>query len=157
MAICVYQAEKEAESVNKKLGRLLRPGVGVYFVVMALFCGAALVLGYYWLAAAEAAVTLLAFTLYMLNRSYRDRQIHKYIQTTSNTLESMGRGESPFPALLVRLGDGGIIWTNAKFSDLTGIADTMVEPQLDEILPGFSTEWLVAGKTECPHDVMLDG
>ena len=89
MAICVYQAEKEAETVNKKLGRLFRPGVGGYFVVMALFCGAALVLGHYWLAAGESAVTLLAFTIYMINRNYRDRQLHKYIQSTSNTLESM--------------------------------------------------------------------
>ena len=143
--------------MNKKLGRLLRPGVGIYFVVMALFCGAALVLGEYWLAAAESAVTLLVFTVYMVNRSYRDRQIRKYIQSASNTLESVGRGESPFPAVLVRLGDGGIIWTNARFSELTGVADTMVEPQLDEVLPGFSTDWLASGKTECPQDVTLDG
>jgi len=143
--------------VNKKLGRLLRPGVGLYFVAMALFCCAALVAGQYWLAAGESAVTLLVFAIYMVNRNYRDRQLHKYIQSTSNTLESMGRGESPFPAVLVRLGDGGIVWTNSKFSDLTGIADTMIEPQLDEILPGFSADWLVSGKTECPHDVTLDG
>ena len=142
--------------MSKKLGRLFRPGVGAYFVVMALFCAAALVLEYYWLAAGEAAVTLLSFAIYMMNRNYRDRQIQKYIQSTSNTLESMGRGESPFPAMLVRLGDGGIVWTNAKFSDLTGIADTMMEPQLEDILPGFSTDWLISGKTECPHDVTLD-
>jgi len=115
------------------------------------------VAGQYWLAAGESAVTLLVFAIYMVNRNYRDRQLHKYIQSTSNTLESMGRGESPFPAVLVRLGDGGIVWTNSKFSDLTGIADTMIEPQLDEILPGFSADWLVSGKTECPHDVTLDG
>lgn len=143
--------------MNKRLGRLLRPGVGMYFIVMALFCGAALVAGHYWLAAAESAITLLVFTIYMVSRSYRDRQLHKYIQSTSNTLESMGRGESPFPAVMVRLGDGGIVWTNARFSDLTGIGDTMIEPQLEEILPGFSTEWLASGKTECPHDVTLDG
>ena len=143
--------------MSKKLGRLLRPGVGVYFVVMAVFCAAALVLGEYWLAAAESAVTLVVFTIYMVNRNYRDRQIRKYIQSASNTLEAVGRGESPFPAVLVRLGDGGIIWTNARFSELTGIADTMVEPQLEEVLPGFSTDWLASGKTECPHDVTLDG
>jgi len=143
--------------VNNKLRRLLRPGAGGYFVVMALFCSAALVLGHYWLAAAESGVTLLAFAIHMVNRNYRNRQIHKYIQSASNTLESMGRGDSPFPAVLVRLGDGGIIWTNSRFSSLTGISDTMVDPQLEEILPGFSTEWLISGKTECPHDVTLDG
>ena len=152
-----YQPEMEAEIVNKRLGRLLRPGVGAYFVVMALFCAAALVLGYYWLAAAESAITLMAFTIHMINRNYRNRQIQRYIQSAANTLESMGRGDSPFPAVLVRLADGGIVWTNSRFSALTGIADTMIEPQLEEILPDFSTEWLVSGKTECPQDVTLDG
>ena len=142
--------------MNHKLGKLLRPGMGVYFAVMALFCAATLVAGHYWLAAGESAVTLLVFAGYRISRNRRDRQIRRYIQSASNTLESMGKGESPFPALLVRLGDGGIIWTNSRFSELTGVADTMVEPQLDEILPGFSTDWLASGKTEAPHDVTMN-
>ncbi len=143
--------------MNKRLGRLLRPGLGVYYVVMALFCAAALVTGEYVLAAVEAAVTLLVFTGYMVNRRNRDRQLKKYLQSEENTLESLGRGESPFPAVLVRLGDGGIVWTNRRFSELTGVADTMIEPLLEDVLPGFSTEWLSSGKTECPRDVTLAG
>ena len=141
--------------MNNKLGRLLRPGLGIYFVVMACFCGATLLAGNYWLAAVEAAVTLLVFAGYMMSRKYRDRQILKYIQSASNTLESLGKGESPFPAVLVRLGEGGIVWANAKFSELTGVSDTMIEPQLEEVLPGFSTAWLASGKTESPHDVTI--
>ena len=143
--------------MNYKLGRLLRPGMGVYFVVMAVFCGATLLAGHYWLAAAESAVTLVVFAVYMVGRNHRDHQLRKYIQSASNTLESLGNGESPFPAFLVRLGDGGIVWTNAKFSELTGVADTMIEPQLEEVLPGFTTDWLISGKTEYPHDVALNG
>ena len=143
--------------MNNRLGRLLRPGMGVYFVVMALFCAAALLAGHYWLAAAESAVTLMVFGAYMVNRNRRDRKIRRYIRSASNTLESLGKGESPFPAVLVRLGDNGIVWTNARFTELTGIADTMIEQQLEEVLPGFSTDWLASGKTECPHDVNLDG
>ncbi len=142
--------------MNKKLGRLLRPGVGVYFAVMAVFCAAALLAGEYWLAAGESAVTLAVFAVYTINRNRRDRQIQRYLQTASNTLEALSKGECPFPAMLVRLGDGGIVWTNRSFSELTGIADTMIEPQLEEILPGFSTDWLASGKTESPHDVTID-
>ena len=143
--------------VKTKLNRLLRPGMGMYFVVMATFCAAALIAGEYWLSAAEAVVTLLVFLVYMLSRKSRDYKIRKYVESASNTLESLGRGESPFPAVLVRLGDGGIIWTNSRFSELTGIADTMMEQQLEEVIPGFSTDWLATGKTESPHDVTLDG
>jgi len=148
---------KEALAVNKRLGRLLRPGLGVYYVAMALFCAAALVTGEYVLAAVEAAVTLLVFTGYMVNRNNRDRQLKKYLQSEESTLESLGRGESPFPAVLVRLGDGGIVWTNRRFSELTGVADTMIEPLLEDVLPGFSTDWLSSGKTEAGRDVTLAG
>ena len=141
--------------MNRKLGGLLRPGMGAYFFVMAAFCAAALLEGQYWLAAAETSVTLLVFSLYIWNRNRRDRQIQQYIQTASNTLEATSQGESPLPAVLTRLGDGGIIWANHRFSELTGYADTMMEQQLDEVLPDFSTDWLTAGKTECPKDATL--
>ena len=141
--------------VNRKLGRLLRPGMGVYFFVMAGFCVAALLEQQYWLAAAETSVTLLVFMLYIMNRNRRDRLLQQYIQTASNTMEASSQGESPLPAVLVRLGDGGIIWANHRFSELTGYADTMMEQQLDEVLPNFSTDWLASGKTECPTDVTL--
>ena len=143
--------------MNKKLNRLLRPGVGVYYIILALFCAAALVNGYYWLAAVESAATMLVFAVYMFNRNRRDRKILQYIQSASNTMESMSRGDSPFPAMLVRLGDNGIVWANGRFTELTGISDTMVEVQLEELLPDFSTDWLASGKTECPHDVTMDG
>ena len=141
--------------MKRKLGRLLRPGMGAYFAVMAAFCAAALLEEHYWLAAAETSVTLAVFMLYVMNRSRRNRQIQQYIQTASNTLEAASQGESPLPAVLVRLGDGGIIWANHRFSELTGYADTMMEQQLDEVLPDFSTDWLAAGKTECSRDVTL--
>ncbi len=141
--------------MKRKLGRLLRPGMGAYFAVMGFFCALALMGGEYWLAVAESSLTLLVFLLYMMNRSRRNRQIQQYIQTASNTMEANSQGESPLPAVLVRLGDGGIIWANHRFSELTGYADTMMEQQLEEILPDFTTDWLASGKTECPKDVTL--
>ena len=141
--------------MNRKLGRMLRPGMGMYFVVMALFCAAALLTQQYWLAAAESSVTLLVFTLYVVNRRKRDKEIQKQLEEYTNTLESSSQGESPLPAVLVRLGDGGIIWANHRFSELTGYADTMMEQHLDEVMPGFSTDWLASGKTESPRDVRL--
>ena len=64
--------------MRTKLNRLLRPGMGMYFVVMAMFCAAALLGGHYWLAAAESAITLLVFAVYMVSRNHRDQQIRKY-------------------------------------------------------------------------------
>ena len=141
--------------MNKKLGKLFRPGMGGYFVILAVFCAATLLAAQYWLAAAESAVTLVVFMIYVYRRNERDQQIRRYIETASNTLEHLGHGESPFPAVLARLGDGGIIWANHRFSELTGYSDSMIEQNLEEVLPGFSPDWLASGKTECPHDVIL--
>ena len=143
--------------MNRKLGRLLQPSMGVYFFVMAAFCGASLLEEQYWLAAAETSVTMVVFMLYVLSRKNRERQIQQYLQTASNTLEGTAQGESPLPAVLVRLADGGIVWANQRFSELTGYADTMMEQQLEDVLPDFTVEWLSDGKTEAPEDVMLDG
>lgn len=141
--------------MNRKLTRLLRPGMGIYFIVMAIFCAAALLRGHYWLAAVETGVTLVLFVLYLLGRSRRGRMIQEFIQSASNTLEATSQGEAPLPAVLIRLGDNAIIWANHGFSEITGYADGMMEQQLEEILPGFSADWLLAGKPECPKDVTL--
>ena len=143
--------------MNKKLGRLLRPSRSIYFALLAIFCAASLSVRQYWLAAAEAAVTLIAFFLFVANKRHRDRQIRQYIQSASNTLEALGQGRTPFPATLVRLGDGGIVWSNHRFSDITGIGDSMMEQNLTDVLPGFTTDWLAERKTEYPYDVTLDG
>lgn len=141
--------------MNRKLGRLLRPGMGAYFFVMAAFCAAALLVGHYWLAAGEMTVTVVTFLLYVLDRTRRERKIQQYIQSASNTLEASSGGEAPLPAVMVRLGDGDIVWGNHRFSELTGYADTMTQLRLEEVLPDFPLDWLTAGKTESPHDAVL--
>ena len=141
--------------MRKKLGKLLQPEMGWYFAVLVIFCGAALYVGAYWLAAAEAVASLLVFLLFTLARNHRNKKLKQYLQSMSNTLEGVGQGESPFPAALVRLGDGSIIWANDKFSDLTGVAEAMVDYRLEDILPGFSTEWLTAGHNQAGSDVTL--
>lgn len=141
--------------MNRKLARLLRPGMGIYFFVMAAFCAAALLRGHYWLAVAETVVTLVLFILYVISRNHRSRQIQAFVLSASNTLEATSQGEGPLPAVLIRLGDGAIIWANHGFSELTGYADGMMEQNLEEILPGFSADWLLAGKTECPKDMTM--
>ena len=141
--------------MKNRLNRLLRPGMGSYFVVMGVFCALALAARQYWLAAAEGIVTLVMFSLYTLDRNNRQKQIQNYIQSASNTLEAVSHGDSPFPMVLARLGDGGIIWANRQFCALTGFNDIMMEQNLEDVIPAFSTDWLASGKTECPYDVTI--
>ena len=143
--------------MNKKLGQLIHPGMGIYFTVMVLFCLSALVLDYVALAIGEAIITLVVFTFYMLRKAHRHRQLQQYLQSIPGSIESVSHGECPFPMVMIRLGDGGIVWANEKFIQLTGFSDTMLVQNIHGVLPTFSTDWLGDRKTEAPYDVELEG
>ena len=141
--------------MKKRMNWMLRPGMGTYFFILGLFCAVALLAGQYWLALGETLLTLAMFGLYTIDRKRRHREIRHFIRSASNTLESVSHGESPFPMALIRLGDGGIMWANHQFSEITGFSDTMMEQTLEDVIPGLSTEWLASGKTECPRDAAI--
>ena len=141
--------------MSKKTGRLLNPGLGLYIGVMLGFCLATALLGQFLLAAVEAAVILLLFASYLLFRKVRRRQLLRFIQDSPNTLESGSRSESPFPTVIIRLGDSGIVWVNDQFVNITGFSDLMSEQYLYVVLPGFKTDWLLDQKTEAPYDITI--
>ena len=143
--------------MSKKLNRLLNPGMGLYFWVMASFCLATALLGQFFLAAVEALVVLLLFLSYLIYRKVRQRQLLRYIQEDPNTAGSASHGESPFPTAVIRLGDSGIVWANDQFVKITGFSDTMSEQYIFDFLPDFTTDWLTERKNEAPCDVTIGG
>ena len=148
---------KEAVQLKNKLTQLLRPHMGVYFGVMGVFSGVAMLMEQYWLGATMAAAASLMFALHNLDRTYRRKQLQRYLQQEETTLEASSRGEAPFPAVMVRLGDGGIVWANQGFCRMTEFNDTMKEHDIQNLIPDLRTDWLVERKTECPNDVTING
>ena len=143
--------------MKNKLNRLLRPHMGVYYSVMGVFSGLAVLLEQYWLGATIGASAVLLYILYHLDRNNRRRKLQRYLERDENTLEASSKGEAPFPAVMVRLGDGAIVWANQSFSRMTGFNDTMMEHNLQDLIPDLRTDWIVDRKTECPGDVTVDG
>ena len=141
--------------MKKKLNRLLRPQMGLYFAAMGICALVALIFEQYWLGALEGAAALALYGIYSLDRAYRQKELQKYLQEAENTLESSSRGDAPFPAVMVRLGDGGIVWTNQSFCKMTGLDDTMRPHDIQELVPGLTFDWLTDRKTECPYDVTV--
>ena len=82
--------------MNKKLKRMLQPGMGLYFMVLVFFCGWALLEKNYVLAVGEAAVTALLFTFYLIRKRLRSRDLQAFIQSTFNTLDMAQGAELPF-------------------------------------------------------------
>ena len=137
--------------MNRKLGRLLEPGLNVYFVTMLVFSLASLVAGDGELALIELVATGALYAYYYYSKLRRRRELEAFIQSTTNTLGTTDGGKTPFPMVLVRMVDGNLIWANESFQRLSGFRDKMYEQKITDLLPDFTTEWLISGKNEYPH------
>ena len=142
--------------MNKKLARLLQPGMGWFFGVLIAFCAAAVFLGFYPLAIGEAVATVLLFALYWVLKRRRNKEIQAFIQSTFNTLDVTKGAENPFPMVLIRLVDGGIVWNNDKFATMTGFKEKLSDQLISRVVPTMTTDWLASGKSEYPYDVTID-
>ena len=116
--------------MNRKLGRLLEPGMEVYFIVMLLFAFAALVAGNGYLALAELVATLILFAVYYFKKIQRRRELEAFIQSATNTLGNTDGGRTPFPMALVRMGDGALIWANDSFVGLSGFRERIYSSRI---------------------------
>ncbi len=142
--------------MNKKMERLLKPNTGAQFIILLLFGIAALVMEQYLLSAAAITVTAVMFVAYLIFRGYRRKQIDAFVAGLTQTHNVSHGTQSPFPMVVVRLADGGIVYVNDAFARLTGFRDLFQEHAIETFLPDFKTDWLTSGITEYPQDVTID-
>ena len=143
--------------MNKKLERLLRPNMGLYYVLMLGFVAATALLQQYVLAGIEFAVWALVMTGYLLHQANRKKQIKSFLDKAVDEQSGVQGQRPPFPMVALRIADGGIVFANDRFIGLTGMNDVMKERNISDVLPGFDISWLASGKTEYPYDVRLGG
>lgn len=143
--------------MDKKHGRLMWPGLWMYFAFMVGFALAAALTENWALAGVEAGATVLLLAYYMLCRTRRRRVIQSYIRENFSSTDADNGGEAPFPMALVRLGDEAVLWANDTFSKITGYQEKYLEQRMSTLMPEFTLEWLAAGKNEYPYDVTLAG
>jgi len=141
--------------MNKKLGKLLWPGLWLFYLVMAVCVAAAVLLEQYILAGAEAALLLIVAAYYLLTRARRRREVRNFVKSTLGEATAHTNADIPFPMVMVRLGEGSIIWANDAFCSITGYQDKYLEQPLDSVMPDFPIDWLTTGKDEAPYDVTI--
>ena len=142
--------------MNKKLGWILKPRYSIFFVALMGFSAAALFMGHYLLAGVEFAVSALLLTLVLLLKARNRASLQAYLNNALDETQGMN-AQPTFPMLAFRLADGGIIFRNDLFSQISGTKAGLDERRVSDILPGFSTEWLSSGKSEYPYDVNMLG
>ena len=141
--------------MKKRLVRLLRPGFGVFFVLLMAFAGAAVYLQYYMLALVEFSVVAVTLIAYLIYWNLRRKNIQKYLHKTMENVTASHGSQPPFPMVALRLEDDTVVYANDAFTRITGFRDQMAERTMDQVIPGFSTDWLSNGKNQYPYDVTL--
>ena len=143
--------------MNKKLKRLFWPGLWVYFLFLAGFTAATVLTRNYILAAVEGGLTLVLLTYYIFCRNRHRKEIQEYVKTAFSADQQTDGTVTPFPMVLVRMGDGCILWANDRFCAITGYQKQYLPQPFSAHVPHFSIDWLASGKTESPYDITLSG
>ena len=73
--------------MNRKIRRILRPGMGIYFVAMLGFSLMALLMDQPMLAVIEGAITAILYSAYLLVRKLRHRNLLNYLKKCEETVE----------------------------------------------------------------------
>ena len=141
--------------MNKKLKRHLRQNTGYFYFILLAFAIATAVMQNYILALVEGSVTLILFIGYLIARNRRRKDLQLYLQTATDSMNTLEGATSPLPVVVIRLEDSGIVFANELFTQISGYKDGFRQHLLQEMLPDFPTDWLSAGKSEYPYDVTL--
>lgn len=145
--------------VNQKLNRILEPRVKLYLLFLLVFAGITCI---FQLQAGliELAVVVLLFIYYFITHRRRRNETAKYIASITSNIDAASKDtmvNSPFPMVIFQPDTGDVIWSNERFLKITGDREHLFDTKIDAAVPGFSTKWLLDGKTECPTEYELDG
>ena len=141
--------------MNKKLKRHLRQSTGYFYIILLVFTVAALLMQNYILALCEGVITLILLISYIVARNRRHKDLQLYLQTVTDSMNTIEGATSPLPVVVVRLEDSGIVYANDEFAEISGYKEGFRQHILQELLPDFPTDWLSAGKSEYAYDVNL--
>jgi len=110
------------------------------------------------LAAGYFAVGLILFIYSKITLGRKRMELLDYVEELTYSVESARKDNMinfPMPLVIFRLDNEEIIWSNQRFSDMTGERDHIFEVGLSYVIPGFDTKWLMEGQTECPELVTV--
>ncbi len=145
--------------MNNRLTRILLPRAWLYFVVLGLFCLAAVLLGQYWLALSEGIVLLALLAVTLLNMRRRRNAAVAFIE---QTVADIGAATAdvrhmPLPMVLLHPDTGDLVWGNELFLQLAGGGQQLYDIRLTEAFPGFDLDWLLDGETRYDREFLVEG
>ncbi|MBO5976400.1 MAG: DHH family phosphoesterase, partial [Oscillospiraceae bacterium] len=146
--------------MNKRFQKLVAPGMRLYLFIMIVFAAITFFMGNDTLAFAEAAVIAILIIYSLLDARRRRKKLVAYIEDVTYNTESAKNNtlmNFPLPIVVFKIDDHQIIWGNQIFFNLFGAQKPSFEASLADMVPGFSSKWLLEGKSQYPGLVQVDG
>lgn len=145
--------------MNRKISRMLEPSVRLYFFFLACFAVASAFLNYY-LAAAEGVILVILYLYFRSTNLRRQRKIVQYIDSITYDMDTATKDtmlNAPLPMVIFKPETDEVIWSNELFLQISGEREHLFDTKITHTVPGFSSRWLMEGKSECPDQVLLNG
>ncbi len=144
---------------DKKLSRLLKSNLQIYFICLVAFTLAAVTVSP-TLALAEGIATVALYVYFTRSGQKRRQSIVQYIDNVTGNVETASKSNlvnSPLPIMVFRPDTGEVIWSNENFLQLAGVREHLFEMRIEDAAPDFPVQWLLEAKTECPERVVMNG
>lgn len=145
--------------MSKRILKLLESNMQLYLLVLAAFSlltmTASLPLGILGLLA-----TVGLYVWFKQSARKQRERIREHLDKVTDDMETAGKASiltAPFAMMVFRPDTQEILWSNDSFLQQTGVGKELYNDKVGELLPGFSVQWLLEGKNECPERVEVGG
>ena len=145
--------------MNRKISRILRTNIVLYSLCMIAFVVAAIPVSPA-LAAAEGVVVVLMFLLSRRNSVSAQKSVKQYMERYTGGMDSARSSNmlyAPMGMVVFDMDSNTVLWGNDQFRQMAGREEDLFDVQIDDVIEGFQTHWLVEGKRECPDLVEWNG
>jgi c-di-AMP phosphodiesterase-like protein len=145
--------------MNKRIQRAVEPGTRLFLLILVVFAA----ITFFFkeeLAMAEFGVIAILLVYSFLNSRRRRRELVKYIEDVTYNAESAKNNtlmNFPLPIVVFKLEDYQIIWGNEIFFNLLGGKHPSFDAKLNDMVPGFTSKWLMEGKSRYAGLVQVNG
>ena len=152
-----YELQQQGmRAMNKKLPRVFQPRLRLYFILLIAFSISTFFIGEHTKILAIVQVALLiAIALYSRIASrIQTAKLLDYLESMSDGMDLTVR-DSPLPVMVYNSETNEIIWSNDRFVSITNMRDPFFDRRVTDVVPQFSGDWLLDGKSECPDPIYV--
>ena len=143
--------------MNKKVPRIFQPAVRLYVILLIASAAATFFIGEHTriLAAAQVFALICLAVYSRIASKKRTAKLLDYLASISEGMD-LTIQDTPLPVVIYSSETGEIIWSNERFVSITSLRAPFFELRISDVVPDYSGDWLLDGKTECP-DLVFAG